>query len=523
MNAAADFVVTLKQTARAIERRRWVALCVASVAAIACAVGVVLVPNRYESKAQVYVDTQTALKPLMAGLTFQPDMETQVRMLARTLVSRPNVERLLRTPDLGFELSSEAERQKLVTRLMEQIKILPTGAGNLYEISYRGATADSAQHLVEAVVRMFVDASAGEKRRDAEDVGEFIAGQIQSYEAKLVEAEDRLKDFKIRNFGVTGVSNQDYYTRVSALTDTVTKLRMELGAAEQSRDAYRRELAAEDPQLPILEATPGITGAPVPEYETRLVAQQKQLDELLRRYTEQHPDVIHARRVLSQLEADAISRKEAEARALSKLDKPGKAATSPVYQKLRVSLAEAEAQVAALRSQLVMNQSQLEQIRASASQRPQVEAELAQLNRDYEIIRKNYDAMVSRRESAALGAKLDQSSRLAEFRLVEPPSVSRSAVFPNRLHLALISVVASLLAGIGAAVLLDKMRPAFDDVKSLSELSGRPVLGAVSILVTPQAARDKRMGLVRFGAAFGVLLMLQAVWVGWVAMNPQIL
>jgi hypothetical protein len=194
-----------------------------------------------------------------------------------------------------------------------------------------------------------------------------------------------------------------------------------------------------------------------------------------------------------------------------------------VYQKLRISLAEAEAQVASLRSQLATQQGRLDQVRSSAGRLPQVEAELAQLNRDYDIIRKNYDAMVSRREAAALGVKVDASAQLAEFRVVEPPRVSPSPVFPSRLHLALIAVVASLAVGIGVAVLADSMRPTFDDAKSLEQLSGRPVLGAVSMLVTPQGQVDKRTRLVRFGAALCVLLVLQAVWVGWIAMNPRIL
>ena len=516
-NPTADFVVTARRLGRVVGRRRWLALSVAAAVAAICAAVVMLVPNRYESKAQVYVDMQSVLKPLMAGLAFQPDIETQVRILATTLISRPNVERLVRSPALGLDVSDDAAREKLITRLMGKIKVLPSGAGNLYTISYRGDDPEGAQRLVEATVQMFVDASTGEKRRDAQDAGQFIEAQIRSYEAKLVEAEGRLKDFKTRNFSVTGVSSQDYYTRVSALTDTVSKLRMEVGAAEQTRDAYRRELAAEEPQLPA-ELAPK-TGGATQEGETRLQAQRKQLDDLLNRFTDAHPDVLNARRVLAQLEAEDKERKEAEALALAKLSKSGKAATNPVYQKLRVSLAEAEAQVAALRSQLGMNQAQLDEIRAAASQRPQVEPELAQLNRDYEIIRKNYDAMVSRRESAALGVKLDESSRFAEFRVVDPPVASPSAVFPNRLHLALLSFVAALLAGAAAAIGVDNLRPTIDEEKSLEQLSGRPVLGTVSVLVTPQGQRERHEGLMRFGIAAGFLIVVQAAWIGWIAMS----
>lgn len=518
-NVITEFVGTAKQLLRVVAKRRWLALGVAVAVAALCAVGVVLVPSRYEAKAQIYIDTQSVLKPMMAGLTYQPDIDTQVRMLARTLVSRPNIEKLVRNPSLALDTSDVEAREKIVTRLMEQIKVVPTATTNLYDISFRGEKPEAAQRLVQVLVQMFADASVGEKRRDSEDAGRFIEEQIRSYESKLVEAENRLKDFKVRNFGVTGVSNQDYYSRVSALTDVVSKLRTELGAAEQARDAYRRELAAEDPQLPAELA--GKVGSPAMlEAETRLEAQKKTLDELLRRFTEAHPDVISARRVIAQLEAEEKARKETEARAPGK---PGKAATSPVYQKLRISLAEAEAQVASLRSQLSMHQAQLDQIRSSASQRPQVEAELAQLNRDYEVIRKNYDAMVARREAAALGARLDSGSYYAEFRVIEPARASGTAVFPNRMHLALMSVVASLIAGAGIALFVDSLRPAFDEAKSLEQISGRPVIGTVSMLITPQGERERHVRHLRFGAALGSLLLLQAVWVAWIAFTSKVL
>ena len=517
-NVVTELVGTAKQLLRIVARRRWLALGIATAVAALCAIGVVLVPSRYEATAQIYVDTQSVLKPMMAGLTYQPDIDMQVRMLARTLVSRPNVEKLVRNPSLGLDTTDEATREKLVTRLMQKINVTPAATSNLYDIRFRGESPEAAQRLVQVMVQMFADASIGEKRRDTQDAGRFIEEQIRSYESTLVEAENRLKDFKVRNFGVTGVSNQDYYSRVSALTDTVSQLRTELAAAEQARDAYRRELAAEDPQLPTELASK--VGSPAAlEAETRLEAQKKNLDELLRRFTEAHPDVISARRVIAQLEAEEALRKEAEARSPAK---PGKAATSPVYQKLRVSLAEAEAQVASLRSQLSMQQARLEQTRGAGSQRPQVEAELAQLNRDYEVIRKNYDAMVARREAAILGARMDSGSHYAEFRVIEPARASGTAVFPNHLHLALMSVVASLLAGAGAALFMDSLRPSFDEAKSLEQMSGRPVIGTVSMLVTPQGLRGRQASHLRFGAALGSLLLLQAIWVVWIAVSSKV-
>ena len=523
-NVVEDFVANAKWVLRTAAKRRWLAFGVAAVVAVACGVGIAMVPNRYEASARVYVDTQTVLKPLMSGLTYQPDIDQQVRMLANTLISRPNIERIVRMPEVRLEVAGGNAREELISRLMTQIKVAPTVSGNLYEISYRGASPDRALRLVKATVEMFVSAGAGEKKRDSQDAGRFIDEQVRVYEAKLIESEDRLKEFKVRNFGTSGVSGQDYFTRMSALTEQINKLRVQLGAAEQSRNSYERQLAAEEPQLPVEPVIKSASPAML-EAESRLEGQRKALDELLRRYTDEHPDVTATRRVISQLEAALRERREAEERASAKAgaaSMAGKAATSPIYQKLRIALAEADALVASLRSQLGALQGQLEQARSLAGRMPQVEAELVQLNRDYDIIRKNYDAMVARRESASLGMKLDESSQLAEFRVVEPPRVSPSPVFPSQLHLALLAVLASLGGGIAAAMIADLMRPTFEDAASLRQFSGRPVLGTLSTLVTLRGKRQQQMSLLRFSSAFGILMTLQAVWIIWIALKPRI-
>ena len=220
-NGTQALLEKLKWVLRSGWRRRWLVVCVAASVALLCGAAISLVPNRYEASARIYVDTQTVLKPLMAGLTFQPDIDEQVRMLAGTLISRPNMERLVKMPDLHFDADADA-RDALVSRLMQRIKLVPVGSlgsgfGNLYEVSYRDPSPERARRLVQATVDLFVHSGIGAKKRDSVEAGRFIDEQIHTYEAKLVAAENRLKEFKLRNFGVSGVSNQDYFARVSAL------------------------------------------------------------------------------------------------------------------------------------------------------------------------------------------------------------------------------------------------------------------------------------------------------------------
>lgn len=502
----------LGRLARQVWQRRWLALGTAWGVGLCTWLSIPMMPERFEASAKLYVDTQTVLKPLMAGLAFQPDIDQQVRMLAKTWISRPNMERLLASPDLDFGAAGPDKRERDITRLMEQIKVVSAGAGNLYAITYRDGDPERARRLVEKTVELFVASGSSGKKRDSEDASRFIDSQIKVYESKLTEAENRLKDYKVRNAGVTGFSNQDYFSRMSTLSDVVSKLRIDLAAAEQARDALRRELSNEEPLLPE-SATLQFPAQPT-ELDVRLESQRRQLDDLLRRFTEAHPDVISARRVIAQLEQQ--KRREAEGRTRAATS-PGRsvAATSPVFQRIRVSLAEAEAQVASLRSQLAAQLRQLERVRSVTGQVPQVEADLAQLNRDYDIIRKNYEQLVARRESASLGVKLDESSQLAEFRVVEPPRVLPTPVFPSHLHLAVLGVLISLLSGLGAVMLAQTLRPTLNDAVSLARLTGHTVLGTVSVVRTGQAQAQLLAERQKVIVAAAVLMLIQVAWLGW--------
>lgn len=497
-------------------RYRWVGVGVAWVIALISVAALHFFKDRYEASAKVHVNTQTVLKPLMAQLAVQPDIDQQVRMLARTLISRPRIEHLIDALDFAEKTDGPRVRERIVNDLVTAIKLEGSTTGNLYTISYRDRDPVRARRLVETLVNLFVESSAVSKRRDSERAREFIDQQIADNEHKLTEAESRLKDFKLKNFGVSGATNQDFFSRMATISDEVNRLRLELNAAEQARDALRRELSSEVPQLPVEALQARVPTGPS-ELETRLDAQRRILDDLLRRFTDDHPDVLAARRNIAQIEKQR--KEEAEA---AKAGARGMAPTNPVFQQLRVQLAQSEAQVASLRSQLGVQQGRLDQVRAQASKMPQVEAELAQLNRDYDVIRRNYQQLVERREAASLGIKLDDSAQLADFRIIEPAMVAPKPVFPSKTVLALAAVGASLAAGIAAAFAMSLFFPAVFDEKQLQTVSKRPVIGSVSVVRDDAGRRAFRWEMAQFGGATGLLMLGSVAWLVWVVINSRI-
>ena len=481
---------------RATWKYRRLGMLVAWVVGAIAAGIVVRMPDRYEASARIFVDTQSILKPLMSGLTVQPNVEQQVMMLSRTLISRPNVEKLIRMADLDLKIQGKREQEALIDELMRTLAIQSLGRDNLYTIVYRDTDPAKAQRVVQALVSIFVESSLGDKRQDSDSALKFIDEQIRNYEKKLEDAENRLKDFKLRNVELNSGEGRSGIDKLSELTNVLNSSRLALREAENSRDALRRQIIGEEPVL-LPESSSSDSGISLPEIDGRLDVQKRNLDNLLQRYTDQHPDVIGARRLIKDIEEQ--KRQELLARKKFAAANPGASVSNnPVYQQLKVSLAESEANVASLRARVSEYETRYKRTTDMLKSQPQLEAEYTQLNRDYDIHKKNYEQLVTRREAAELSGDLESAGSGADFRLIDPPRASSKPVAPNRLLLLPGGLVLALAAGLFVAFAASQIRPVFFDGKTLREATGLPLLGTVSLLPNPARKQKERASLKRF-------------------------
>ncbi len=485
-------------------KHRWLGLIVAWVVGAIGAVVVFRIPDKYEASARIYVDTQSILKPLMAGLAIEPNLDQQIMILSRTLISRPNVEKLIRMADLDLSIKSKQAQDALVDSLMKSLTIKSTSRDNLYTLAYDDKNPERAKRVVQSLASIFVESSLGDKRKDTDTAKKFIDEQILVYQKKLEEGENRLKEFKLKNLEVQSSDGKDYFGRIGELSSVLERSKLELREAENSRDALKRQLVGEEPILipDMPESTAGIS---LPEIDVRLDAVKKNLDTLLQRFTDQHPDVVGARRLIKELEQQ--KREEIAARKKMALSNPASPVNNnPVTQQLKISLAENEATVASLRVRVAEYQSRYNQMKESVRLIPQIEAQYTQLNRDYEIDKKNYESLVARRESATMSSEMDASSGGVEFRLIDPPRVSPQPVSPNRLMLLPITLVLALAAGLSVPFAASQFRPVFFDARALRESTGLPLLGTVSKRVVEAAKVKENRDLKRFIAAFALLV-----------------
>ena len=492
-------------TLRGSWKHRHLGMAVAWLVGALAAVGVLLLPDRYEASARIYVDTQSILKPLMAGLAVQPNIDQQVMMLSRTLISRPNVEKLIRMADLDLKIEDKADQEALVEELMTTLKIQSVGRDNLYTLSYRDTSPERAQRVVQALTSIFVESSLGDKRQDASSARKFLEEQISNYEKKLAEGENRLKEFKLRNIDLQVSGSGSSVDRLAALNVELNGARLALREAEGARDSLRRQIMGEEPVL-LPDGSGSDAGVSLPEIDGRIDTLKRNLDTLLQRYTEKHPDVVGTRRLIKDLEEQ--KRQElAEKRKLSVTNPGATMGNNPVYQQLKVALAEAEAQVSSLSARVAEYEARLKRATETLRTQPQIEAEFTQLNRDYDIDKKNYEQLVSRRESAALSGNLDSTGSIADFRLIDPPRAGGTPVAPNRLLLLPGGLLLALAAGLFAAFAASQIRPVFFDGKTLRDVTGLQVLGTVALVPNETRQRKEKRSMRRFLIALAGLLL----------------
>ena len=504
-----ELLSQISTTARGMWKYRWPGMLAAWIVTIIGGIVVLSVPDKYGASARIYVDTQSILKPLMSGLAVQPNVEQQVVMLSRTLISRPNVEKLIRMADLDLGIKSKSAQDALIDEVTKTLRIENIGRDNVYLLSYRDTSPEKATKVVQALVSIFVESSLGSTRKDSDVAKQFIDEQIKSYVAKLEEAEARLKAFKIRNIELQNPDGKDMVGQLGTVNAQLSQARLELREAENARDAAKRQLEAEKSQTADITSRSllqeSAMSTATPEIDSRIAAQKNNLDALLQRFTEQHPDVVNIRRMIKELEA--LKRKEVqELRKIAMANPVATSSTSLAYQELSRMLATSEVQVASLRARVGEYEARFSRAREMMKTAPQIEAEFAQLNRDYEINKKNYNDLVSRRESAAMSGDLESAAGMADFRLIDPPRASPKPVAPNRMLLLPLALLAGLGAGLGITFVMSQLRAVFYDARAMGHSLGLPLLGVVTLVMDDSTARRRKTELVRFLGATGGLV-----------------
>jgi polysaccharide chain length determinant protein (PEP-CTERM system associated) len=511
-----ELIVQLLRYARGTWRYRWWML---GVAWAICLVGWTIVarlPDQFQASARVFVDTSSVLSPFLRGLAMDTsDVDRKLSLMTRTLLSRPNLEKVMRMTDLDLQARTAQDKEELIADLRKKLRFGGTRRENLYTIRYQAESPELATLVVKSLLTIFMEGNLGEVSNDQDTARQFIERQIEEYERDIEDIQKRLIRFKQENMGLLPDEQEGYYNRLLNLQADQEKTQLELSILEDRLASVQRQLTGEEPTFGLgsntnISRSPAIT-VDTSAYDRRIQAAQLRIDELLIKYTERHPDVVSSRLALESLEEErtqfVAEAKKAYSSGTVSESIGRNIKENPVYQQMRIDMGKLESDISAKRRLLSEYSSKVEELEGSLDKVLELQAEKSELERTLENSRKNRLVLVTRMESAALGEKATTSGETVRFRIIDPPRAPTKPSGPNRVFLSSGVLLIALGAGLALAFLMSQLRPTYDERQMMTESLGIPVLGSVNMVWTSDQIRARKMRNVSFVFTLTALLV----------------
>ncbi|MEM8984770.1 MAG: XrtA system polysaccharide chain length determinant, partial [Pseudomonadota bacterium] len=421
-----ELIAEALEYARGMWRYRWPALGLAWLVSLGGWYFVYTMPNEYAASSKVYLETESLLDPIFSGLTIRDNLQAEVEAASRALLTRPHLETVARETDLALRAGTPGEFERLITRLQTQIKVKGNRDRNVFDVSYTDTDREKARAVVASIVNTFVEGSLKGQGDDTEITEQALGAEIDDHEGRLLDAEEALAEFKKNNLGYMPDNRGDYYTRLQNGVASIEQTQSDIRLLTEKRDELRRQLAGESP---IVTNNGGPLILPCSQ-QSQLTALRTELSALQLQFTDKHPRILSLQDTLSQLEAQC--KQELATAGGGVIDSDSGAEPNPIYQNLKLLLSNTEVELASLRVQLRQQQDAVGSLRQDVDKIADVEKNLKQLNRDYEVVQTRYQELLRRRETLRSRQRLDPVTDNLSFRILEPPFASTSPVGPNR-------------------------------------------------------------------------------------------
>ncbi len=472
-------------------RRRWVVVAVAWAAALAGWLAVWLIPDQYESRAQVFVQTENTLDDVVDDLAARPDYEQRVSVMQQALLTRPNVEEIIyragldKTIEASSPLEQRVKLEGMIDWVAGQIKI-DSPQPLYFEIRYAHGDPKIARDVVDAVLDLFIEQDLGASLQENQEFKNKLDSLIAARERRLAAKDQEVARFRRENAEELAIVEGNQRRR-DQLEANLSRVGDELAAAKLRVTTLQTLLAT----------TPRTTTG------DQLDAMRVQLAELRSQYEETFPDIQALKARIAEMEASGV----------------GVLPDNPEFRRTQNELRAARDQVSALETRETKLSAELEALAFTIAAAPEVQAELQRIIRDYEQTQKSYELLVQSRDRLDLTTELGPGSQGVNYDVREYPRRAYKPVSPPRALLIVASVLAAFGVGAGAALLFTALDKTYGQTSELQSAFGLPVLGAISEAASAPVKRARLFDLARLTGACVALFALGVFYVYWDVMR----
>jgi polysaccharide chain length determinant protein (PEP-CTERM system associated) len=285
--------------------------------------------------------------------------------------------------------------------------------------------------------------TANTKKNESRSAFNFIEQQVNSYKSQLLLAEEKLKIFKSTHLDGT---ETEVESRISSLRNDIEDLKIEQTESSARIYSLKRQLHSQD-KFASNDYEASL-------YHSRLNELQQHLANLLLTYKDDYPEVLETRYQIQNVQntIDNLANNTPEPRS------NGSDKFNPLYNEISSKLSTAQVTHNTIINRLAAFDRLLGEAYERRKRIANNQAELSELNRDYSVIRLQYEEMLANKEKARLSMVLDIEGQGVNYKIQEPATYPTVPSGPRFLHFFIAGPIVGLFVLIAifiVKVLLD--------------------------------------------------------------------
>lgn len=451
------------------------------------------IPDFYTSTALLFIQPQRVSAKILENPN-RDEMRERLEALVQEILSRPRLANIVDTFNLYPELRGAAGKERSVKKLQSAISVdpiqSPTGMqlSQTFRLGFTHTNPKVAHSVTERISQAFINESQSDRRTEIMSTEDFINGQLTETRRKLEQTENAVENFVKENAGRLPENRDGAIARLERAQGQLVTNTQLLSANSSRRTFLEGELSDIRRQSrPVALSGDGSDANP----GDSLAQLEAALSVLRTKYSDEHPDVINAKRRIEALRriAGASSGKgkggKGPAYAMNAADNASSRAVKRELNDLAV-------QSATLTSENDRLKRDIEQLQSDIQIMPLKEQELVKIRRDYNSIRETYDKLLAAKDEAGLQSNLLKSEKATQFRILEPAAEPAQAAGPNRVLIILGSLGASLFVFALIPAVLYLLNRSYKSSSDLEEVLGVPVIGTIPPMITPESVLFKK-------------------------------
>ena len=493
---------TLKpdQVLEIIIRRRWLILIPLCLVLTAGFFYTLKAPKIYMASTTILIQPQKVPTDYVQSIVTS-DPQQRINTISQQILSRTNLENIIKQFGL-FRDNENMYPEDKINSMRARVLVTQTSSRHqsteAFAISFTGPNPEIVMKVANQLASYFMDENLKAREIQARGTSDFLESELAKIKIKLEEREKEIAAYRAKYMGglpdelETNLRTLDrlqsqYSDDLNTLRDTqndVALLKTQISRLREMEASGRASLQTEVP-------LPGRQILLTPEQQYELA--KTQLDELLVKYTTQHPEVIKLTKTVADLKkkVEAEKKEGKESGSQGSLNTNALSSNNAVLLQHEFTLRQRENDISNLKANIQQIKQTMQVYQKRVENTPKREQELQSIQRDYNNIKESYNSLLARRLEAELAVNMEKKQKGEQFRILDYARLPEKPISPDVRMLLMLSLALGFGLGGGTVFLLESLNPALRRDEQIETEIGLPILASIPPLEQPGAGKKK--------------------------------